>query len=267
VVEHRQDGYLVAMAGRTAEECVRLPLLEAAWIDIAFLHWPVPPEMVQALLPAGLVVDEFDGAAWVGLTPFTMAAMRPPGLPEPIPTRLSRLPLVGTGARVAGALTSTHETNLRTYARGPDGRDGLWFLSLEINSAPLAVLLRAAVGAPYHHARLTIHRTADTLSYQGSRVGGSQAYSAVIRPRRRVTPTRFEDWLTGRWRAYTVHFGRLLATPVAHEPWPLQEAELQTIEHNLTDVPELHGDPPVVHYSTGVHRVRIGVPRVIRSGA
>jgi uncharacterized protein len=177
------------MASRTAEERVRLPLLEAAWIDIAFLHWPVPPELVQALLPAGLVVDEFDGAAWVGLTPFTMAAMRPPGLPDPGPTpRRSRLPLVGTGARVAGALTSTHETNLRTYARGPDGRDGLWFLSLEINSAPLAVLLRAAVGAPYHHARLTIRRTADTLSYQGSRVRGGRAYSAVIHSGRRVSP-------------------------------------------------------------------------------
>jgi uncharacterized protein YqjF (DUF2071 family) len=172
MVEHRQTGYRLAMASRTAEERVRLPLLEAAWIDIAFLHWPVPPELVQALLPAGLVVDEFDGAAWVGLTPFTMAAMRPPGLPDPGPTpRRSRLPLVATAARVAGALPSTHETNLRTYARGPDGRDGLWFLSLEINSAPLAVLLRAAVGAPYHHARLTIRRTADTLSFREAESG------------------------------------------------------------------------------------------------
>ena len=38
--------------------------------------------------------------------------------------------------------TSTPETNLRTYVQGPDGRDGVWCLSLDIGSATLAAVLR-----------------------------------------------------------------------------------------------------------------------------
>ena len=83
-----------------AEQRVVLPLLKARWLSQTFVHWPYEPRSVQALLPKGLTVDTYDGVAWVGLTPFVMAAVRPGGVP---PTPLS-----------------FPETNLRTYA----GRTG-----------------------------------------------------------------------------------------------------------------------------------------------
>jgi uncharacterized protein YqjF (DUF2071 family) len=127
------------MVSVTAEQHVSVPMLRASWLNIAFVHWRVPADRIQALLPPGLTVDEYDGAAWVGLTPFMMANMRPLGVPD-LPGALSLPGLTKTSH--LGGVSSTPETNLRTYVRGPDGRDGLWFLTIDVGSAALAAALR-----------------------------------------------------------------------------------------------------------------------------
>jgi uncharacterized protein YqjF (DUF2071 family) len=83
------------------------------WNWLAFLHWSYPPEVVQRLLPSRLRVHDLDGRAWVGLTPFVLGDLRTPAAPAP--PWFSRFP----------------ETNVRTYVVGPDGREGLWFFSLD----------------------------------------------------------------------------------------------------------------------------------------
>jgi uncharacterized protein YqjF (DUF2071 family) len=251
------------MVGPSAERHVAVPTLRVSLEATTFVHWPVAAERIQSLLPQGLTVDEYDGAAWLGLVPFLMSGMRPLGLPDlsgavaraAALTRMSRLP----------DPSSTPETNLRTYVRGPDGRDGLWFLSLDIGNPVLAAALRGAVGAPYHFGRLTLDRQDGVVTYSGSRVGGGPSYHLVVRPGADVSPSGLESWLTGRWRAYTRHLGRLLVTPIEHEPWPLQFARLEVLEQNLTDSVGLGvpTDPPVVHYSEGVRNVRVGVPRIL----
>src|SRR5689334_20080880 len=56
-----------------AEQRVRVPVLRAGWLTQTFVHWSFPVKAVQALVPAPLVVDEYEDRAWVGLTPFVMA--------------------------------------------------------------------------------------------------------------------------------------------------------------------------------------------------
>jgi uncharacterized protein YqjF (DUF2071 family) len=53
------------------------PVLKAGWLRQTFLHWPFRPADVQVLLPRGLLVDQYDGMAWVSFTPFLMAGLRP----------------------------------------------------------------------------------------------------------------------------------------------------------------------------------------------
>ena len=77
------------------------------WADLLFLHWSVPPESLRPLLPSGLVLDTFEGRAYVGLVPFTMTGVRPVWFPA-----------------VPG-LSNFHETNVRTYVLGPDGEPGV----------------------------------------------------------------------------------------------------------------------------------------------
>jgi hypothetical protein len=58
------------MPSLSPDERARPPVLKAGWLRQTFLHWPFRPADVQVLLPPGLLVDEYDGMAWVSLTPF-----------------------------------------------------------------------------------------------------------------------------------------------------------------------------------------------------
>jgi uncharacterized protein len=203
------------------------PVLKAGWLQQTFLHWPFRPADVQVLLPPGLLVDEYDGMAWVSLTPFLMASVRPAGVAmEP---RVSTFP----------------ETNLRTYVRRPDGRDGIWFLTLEVGSAAM-LAARCTVGAPYHLGDLSVSQHRGALIYAGTRRGGAPSYHLVMRPGDPIPPSDRDIWLTGRWRAYTRRFGILFETPVEHEPWPLAAGVVEELTETFvtaTGLPAPHGDP------------------------
>ncbi|MER5784318.1 DUF2071 domain-containing protein [Streptomyces mobaraensis] len=225
------------------EERVARPCLTAGWACQTFLHWRYEPRAVQALLPRGLVVDTFDGAAWVGLTPFVMASVRPLGLPYPRWT--------------------FPETNLRTYVRREDGRPGLWFLSLEVTAPPLLAARR--LGIPYHLGRLRWWTDGPVVRYAGERRGGGPAYRVAVRPGERLAPGALDVWLTARWRAYSRGAGLLWETPVEHEPWRLRTARVEDVRQTLTaavGLPDPAG-PPLVHFSPGVRGVRLGFPRPV----
>ncbi|MER6140514.1 DUF2071 domain-containing protein [Streptomyces sparsogenes] len=236
------------------DERVRLPVGRAEWLTQTFVHWPYRPEDVRGLLPRELAVDAYDGTAWVSLTPFVMTRVRPPGRPGALlsRTRLSRL-------------LTFPETNLRTYVRGPGGRDGLWFLDIEAGSAATPAA-RAAVGAPYHWADLSVTCHGGVVGYAGSRRGGGPSYRLAARPGDPLAPTPLDHWLTARWRAYTRRFGILWEVPVRHEPWPLASAILEELHETLLEAVGLPrpAGPPLVHYSPGVRQVRFGVPRLHR---
>ncbi|MFF9580607.1 DUF2071 domain-containing protein [Streptomyces achromogenes] len=232
------------MAAYGAEQRVRLPALRAGWMTQAFVHWAYPVEAVRALVPEPLVVEEYEGSAWVGFTPFVRAHVRPAGVP----------------ARVPGP-PAFAETNLRTYVRHPGRRDGLWFFSLEV-ACPVMPGARA-IGAPYHAAVLEVTRSGKTVRYRGRRRRGRASCRLVVRPGAPVErPTERDVWPTSRRRAYTRRLGLLWETPVAHEPWPPAGATIEELEETLTaeaGLPAPAGEP-VAHFSDGVRDVRMGVP-------
>ena len=201
------------MSGRVPEERVARPLLYQRWQTMTFLHWAYEPEVVQRLLPPGLVPDTFAGAAWVGLTPFVLADFRALLLP-PLP-RYSTFP----------------ETNLRTYVRRADGTDGLWFLSLDVARLPVAVAARAFYWVPYHWADMRVD-DAGPVRYTSRRLGpgaGDARHQVTVRPDGPLPVdlrSPVVDFLTGRWRAFARIAGRLTVVPVEHQPWPLWSAEL-----------------------------------------
>jgi uncharacterized protein YqjF (DUF2071 family) len=238
------------MAGRHPEERVSRPVLCQRWQTMTFLHWAYDPAAVQAVLPAGLTPDTFDGAAWVGLTPFLLADFRPLCLP-PVP-RLSTFP----------------ETNVRTYVRDADGTDGLWFLSLDVTQLPVALGARVFYWVPYHWAAMEVSE-GPPARYAGRRRGprGPDAgYRIAVRPTLALADedtAGLVDFLTGRWRAFTRIATRLTAVPVEHQPWPLWDAEIEDLEEDLlvaAGLPPPEGEP-LAHFSPGVD-VRLGAPRL-----
>ena len=232
------------MAGAVPEERVTLPIATQTWRDMTFLHWPFEPELLQGRIPAGTTLDLWDGAAWVGLTPFVMQDLRVGGFPSPVP-RL-RFP----------------ETNLRTYIRGPDGRDGIWFLSLEAGSLLTTVAASLAFGVPYRWARMRVERQGKRVTYQSTRRCGARAGHRIeVTTGDQLDAGELDHWLTGRWRAWTTIAGRLADVPVEHEPWTLLGGTA-VVEESLLAAAGLPppSAPALVHASPGVD-ARLGRPR------
>jgi uncharacterized protein len=255
---------------------VRRPVMLQHWRLLTFLHWRYPPPAVQALLPGGLEAETFDGAAWVGLVPFLMDGVRPPGVP-PAPWA-SRFP----------------ETNVRTYACGPDGRTAIWFLSLDAARLGAVLAARAGYALPYFWSRMSVgggprHAAAPGPGHSGAPGPGRPGERVAYRCRRRwpgprgarcdadveldapLEPAELEPldhFLTARYRLWTVVAGRLAAADAEHPPWSLRRARLLHLDQDLLEgagLPAPDG-PPVVHAADGV-RVRIGAWHRVRAPA
>lgn len=240
------------MAGFEPEEKVVVPTVLQSWRDVTFLHWPYEPEVVARLLPRGLEPDVWDGAAWVSLTPFSVERFRLPLLP-PLPC-LSYFP----------------ETNVRTYAVGPTGRDGLWFLTLEADSILTTAGARLSYGVAYRWADMRVERQDDRVTYWSEGRGWRRPvrHRITVQPGAALAGHELNDldhWLTGRWRGWTRVAGRLAEVPAQHQPWPLWRAEVVTLEETLLQSVGLPPprDAPLVHFSPGVD-VRLGPPRLVR---
>ena len=89
------------------------------------------------------------------------------------------------------------ETNLRTYVRGPDGRDGIWFFSLEADSLPLVLGARTLYGVPYRWADMSVERTGDVIRYRSRRRLGPPAEPRHPRAGRRRRSTTRPSSTTG----------------------------------------------------------------------
>jgi uncharacterized protein YqjF (DUF2071 family) len=235
------------------------PVMRQRWERLTFLHWPFEPAAVQRLIPRGLRVQTFGGAAWVGLVPFFMRVATPAG---------RRLPWAGNFC----------ETNVRTYVSDQDGRAGIWFLSLDAARLGAVGVARATYRLPYFWSRMRL------AGSDGGAGDGEVSYScqrrwpgprgAASRARIRVgdpfAPGELGDrdhFLTARWILFSVHGARARFARACHQPWPLHRAQLLDLDDGLVaaaGLPRPDGEP-LIHYSPGVD-VRIGRPETAGDG-
>ncbi len=224
------------------------------WQDLASVHWPYEPEVVQRLLPAGYEVDTHDEMAWVGLIPYRMHRVRVPHLP-PI-----------------GRLSTFPETNIRTYIIGPDGRRGVWFASLDVTRLLPALVARATYRLPYCWASMSLERSGDEIEYSSRRRWPQRGPSSHLRLRigERIPSAEVSDldhFLTARWALGSTIGERLLWAEIDHEPWPLHRAEVASMSETLTQAAGLPAPDGAAHalWSPGVE-VRIGPPHRVAPG-
>ncbi|MBV9082241.1 MAG: DUF2071 domain-containing protein [Acidobacteriaceae bacterium] len=226
------------------------PVMFQRWNSLTFLHWRYPPESLRPLLPDELLLDTFDGAAWVGLTPFLLSSLRPPFVPA-FPW-ISKFP----------------EMNVRTYVTGPDGKPGIWFFTLEADRLGAVLGARVLYRLPYRWAHMRVIRHAGHIEYESDRnhMFGHGRVRISIRPRAPIKAEVFDNFLTARFRLYTVAAKRIAYADIEHAPWPLQRAEVLHLEQDVIEnsgVPRPQGDV-TVHFSPSVF-VRIGPLRLMRS--
>jgi uncharacterized protein YqjF (DUF2071 family) len=193
-------------------------LMGQTWDDLLFAHWPVPVEAVRAHVPAALPVDTFDGAGWVGVTPFRLVGLRLRGTPPP------------------PVLSSFLELNARTYVT-LGGKPGIWFFSLDASSRLAVQAARRTYRLPYFHARMAAERFDGRVRFRSARrargerpaeFGGRYGPAGA---RFTATPGSLEHFLAERYCLYTVGGGDVFRAEIHHPPWPLQPAEGE-IERN-----------------------------------
>ena len=224
------------------------PVMQHRWERLAFLHWAFEPDAVQRLLPEGLVVDKFEGRAWVGLVPFFM--------------RVS-----AAGGQNVPWVSNFCETNVRTYVRDPEGRSGIWFFSLDAARLSAVVAARATYRLPYFWAAMRLTESPAAVSYQcRRRWPGPRGTSSLVSLRigDPFDPADLDErdhFLTARWVLFSVTGARHRFARAFHQPWPLYRAIVQTLEDRLIAASGLPQptEAPLVHYSPGVD-VRIGAP-------
>jgi uncharacterized protein YqjF (DUF2071 family) len=215
------------------------------WDNVVAGHWRVDRDVLRRLVPEPLELDEFDGSVWVSVLALRMSRVHFRFLP----------PLPGAG--------SFAELNVRTYVRH-GGRRGVWFLSIDTHPGAVVWLSRAVFGQPYHRADLTY----DAGPLGGKldltrRAPGDQGDGARLRFDFEVTDGQgdapesgsLSEFLAERyWMFRTTRRGKVRASAVAHEPWPLKPATWHIHEADLSDLAgiELRGGPEVTDWAGSV---------------
>lgn len=214
------------------------PLMHQTWGKLLFMHWRIEAKELRPLIPDPLEIDEFDGSAWIAVTPFTMWDIRafPPFVP-PIP-----------------GLSSAHELNVRTYVHY-DRVPGVWFFSLDCNSAAAVLGARTFYHLPYFNAHIDLEEDGNTIDYSLARTddppASLEASWKVGKTIPFTHPGSLEFFLTERYCLYSEEDnGELYRARIHHQPWPLQKADLISLESTMI---ESHGLPtpkgePLLHY-------------------
>jgi uncharacterized protein len=211
-----------------------LAVLGMAFTDVAFLHWPYPPNQVEPLLPPDVSPDTFAGTAYVGLVAFRM--------------------------RCYGEFL---EFNVRTYSVDSRGRRAVVFLTMEADRLPWVLAARAA-RLPYRWARMSLARDVHEIDYRSTRrwpgpVGTGTHIRLRVGPP--IPGNPLDHFLTARWRLHHRVNATTMTAQLAHNPWPLHTAELLDLDDNLlaaTGLAAPTAPPTSVLHSPGV-RGRIGL--------
>ena len=149
-----------------------------------------------------------------------------------------------------------HELNVRTYVHH-GGVPSVWFLSLDAASRLAVWGARKFYHLPYFNAEMSLDQTGKTIRYSSVRrdrrgpPAELQASWSIGASLPETSAGTLEFFLTERYCLDAEHKGRLYRSRIHHQPWPLQNAELNSLSSTLI---ESHGlptpaDDPILHYA------------------
>jgi uncharacterized protein len=224
-------------------------MFAADWLDVAFVHFRVDPNLLQPCVPFEL--DLLNGDAYVSIVSFTQRRLRPM--------------IGGRFAELLATPLAQHEfLNLRTYVRH-EGACGIYFLAEWIPNRLAQLIGPRLYGLPYRLGRLDYARDRRLIRSRGRRL------DFTITTRATCEHDRLSDFLVERYSAFT-HFDDLSRRfDIAHRPWQLSPCDVSIARADLLTnaAPCLIDVAPICAYhSIGVRDVVISRPmRVITSPA
>jgi len=214
-------------------------VMTQTWHQLLFAHWPVDVAILRERVPAGLPLDVYEGQAWLGIVPFHMTNVAPRGVPS--------LPFV----------SAFPELNVRTYVT-LEGKPGVYFFSLDADSAVAVAAARTLFGLPYFRAEMKIDIAGDEVRYTSTRethtkdVAKFEARYRPVGPAQSPREGTLEYFLTERYCLYRVDAaGHAQRLEIHHPQWALQAAEATIAVNTMAAAAGIPLPPiaPRLHYA------------------
>ena len=248
------------MQPRAERSLVRF-MRHESWDNALFLHYPVDAARLQSKLPDGLVVDEHQGVAYVGIVLLTERGITPclPGVPQWMVEWLSM---------------SHHAVNVRTYVRPAKpavGPPGIFFFTLECSALLPAVGAHLLFNLPYRWARMDRGRRDSEMTLESSRVVSTASVSATWRledEQLRQEEAELGRFFVERYALYNtpgpllrlvMGASRLWSGVITHEPWPLRRVRLVAHEGLCSSLLSSVGLSELVRGGDGIAHASSGV--------
>ena len=205
-----------------------------SWQQLVFLHWEIPADCIRPLIPPGLELDTFDGAAWIGLVPFDMKGVTLRGFPS------------------LAAVSNFPEINVRTYVT-VEGKPGVWFFSLDVPDRLAVWIARRFFHLPYHRGAVSIRREREGVHYEAQQPNRrfSARYRSIGEPVSELSA--FGRWATERYCLYSCDpKGRVFRGEIHHRQWPLEWATIDLQENTYLEPYPVGPQHPEILYSESI---------------
>ncbi len=209
------------------------------WENILFIHWPVPSDEIEQLLPRSFKLDKFAQMAWIGFVLFRAKNSRLRGIPKLL------------------SYPSFIQLNVRTYVKYGQER-GVYFFSQDA-SRKLAVKGAKLCSLPFRQAMMSYQEKNDTFIFKSERTEKKTPFAKceiTYTPIKRLFPSKEEPlafWFTERYCIWLKSKkGMIMKAPILHEHWKLKEVKYDISFEGLAPntINKNHFQAaPIVHYS------------------
>jgi uncharacterized protein YqjF (DUF2071 family) len=195
------------------------------WKNLLFQHFEINDiSTLEKYLPKACTFDSFDGKYYLGLVAMNMTNVRHKA----------------TGDIVW--FKNYNELNVRTYILH-DGKPGVLFLSLDVDSLISIFGARVFYGLPY---RLSTYKNSENQvsSFRNSKLQFQTQYKITSEPKIYEENT-FGYWATERYFFANKYLGVSFKGEISHKPWELCTASV--VNSNLSvldkyDIKEQYSD-------------------------
>lgn len=205
------------------------------WNDALFLHFEVDFEDLRALVPSELELDDFQGKFYVSIVAFQMEKIRPRYLPH------------------WHFVSTFREINVRTYIKN-DGKEGVYFLSIEAEKPFSTWVSKTISGLPYSLSKIV--RKAN--SYSNLNVTKNFRLDAEFSIGEKIQhKNALERWITERYCLYVEKKSSFFRYEIHHPEWVLHNVDMLQLEldYRLGGIHLTENALHSVQYSPGVQVV------------
>lgn len=211
----------------------RLPwFAEQSWIHTLFLHWPITPEALKSLVPEPLIIDTFDGSAWVSIIIFHTED-----------SKLRHSPRWTS-------LDPVTQINVRTYVTSPQSKErGVYFFSIHLKHLTAALGAKTLFKLPFQYAQTTMQEVTKNAIHVSAKDAGKKLFSATYTPElTERSESNLGEYLAERYCIWNVRGHNLIKIPIKHPHWDLYDVSVEMECNNMLPF-QVGSVAPEVFYS------------------